>query len=261
MRSQATKISKAKRNARFGGWCVCLAALAPLAGGCSHDRTAPHRDVAVVGVAAPEPPFFLTGPISVLLTNSEGWSARVLARNAAGPDPEKSAFGELLCQGSRLHYAPSQEEPQGQHAPAGGFSYVWDVAQNRGYLLSETLQGFTPLTGKTQVTNLIETAAQARPEKIEGHRCKQQEVLVKTSDGGTAVFRVWQAADLKGLPVRISSVTTDLPTTLTFSRIRLGPPAGESFEPPAGFTKYDSPSAMIDELAIRDRNFKRKLEP
>jgi hypothetical protein len=261
MQFRATKISNLKRGAWFGGCCGCLATLVLLAGGCSHDRASTSRDGAFAGVTAPQPPFFLTGPMALLLTNSEGWSARVLARGAAGPDSEKPAAGELLCRGCRLRYAPAREESKGPHALAGGFSYLWDVAQNCGYVLSETLQAYAPLTTKTQVTNIIETPAQAPPEKIEGHPCRQQEVLVKTGDGETAVFRVWQATDLKGLPVRINSVTTDPPVMLTLSRIRIGPPAGESFEPPASFTKYASASAMLDELVIRDRNYKRKLEP
>jgi hypothetical protein len=213
----------------------------------------------LTGLVTPEPPLFLMGPVAPLLTNTLGFSARVTFTSAGGGKGPVS--GELLGRGNWLLYAPGQEEKSETKAPAGGFSFLWDVAEHRGFVLSETLQGYAPVSAKTTPTNWVAVPVQAPPERLDGHPCRLEEALVQMSNGSNAVFRVWRAGDLRQFPARLTSLVADEPLTLNFSRIRLAVPPPELFAPPASFTQYPSPAVLVDELAIRDRNARRKPEP
>ena len=72
------------------------------------------------------------------------------------------------------------------------------------------------------------------------------------------VFRVWRAADLKGLPLRIQCPSGGVPLTLTLSKVSLEAVPNDLFLPPNGFTKYESPEAMMTEMALRRVNLSRK---
>jgi hypothetical protein len=63
---------------------------------------------------------------------------------------------------------------------------------------------------------------------------------------------------LKGLPLRITRVSTGPPLTLTLSKIRLETLPDELFLPPDGFVKYDSADALMNELASRQQTLKRR---
>jgi hypothetical protein len=245
----------------FGTSCVWLALLgAALAlAGCAGGGAAKEdREAAFIGVATPYPPAFLTGPASILLTNSGGYTAHVVLNSGADELTKTPASGELLCLGPWLLYAPGQETPADKRTTAGGFTFLWNVAESRGFLLSETLQGYAPIGDSVRPTNFVAVPAEAAPERLEGHPCQLEDVLVHMSDGTNAAFRVWRAGDLKAMPVRLISLAASAPVSLTLSRIRLSPPSPELFAPPASFTKYANPAVLADELAIRDRNLRRK---
>ncbi len=203
----------------------------------------------------PEAPLFLNGQMAVLLTNTDGFSAHVVLSSGK----TELAAGELLCRGSRLLFAGTIGPVKEKRSRAGGISFIWDLAGNSGYLLSEPLQGYAPISSTVRVTNLVTHAADAKAAqvRIEGHPCVEEEATVGSSDGSTAVYRVWRAADLKGLPVRISSGAEPAARTLNLTKIKLSVPAADLFQPPDGFTKYDSAEAMMNEQAIRQQTLRQ----
>jgi hypothetical protein len=209
-------------------------------------------------VATPHPPQFFTGPVSLLLTNSGGFGAHLEAQGLAVADSERSSKGQLLVRGSKLFYAPDQEETEGGPKQLGGYSFVWDVASNQGYVLSEALQAYAPLSSNLSVTNLSIQATKGATQKISGHQVEAAAVILEKSDGGALQFEVERAVDLRGVPVRVESVTNAMTLTLTLSKIHLETPPADAFAPPEGFTKYASPEAMADELAARQHNLRRK---
>jgi hypothetical protein len=234
-------------------------ALALAAGGCSHSQDKDAREAARTGIYSAPFPAFLNGPMAVLLTNSGGFSARAMVQTEPAAAPEEGARpGQLFCRGSRLLYVPDPSESTEKGAHSGGFSFIWDTAENRGYVLSEALQGYAPVASNVQATNIVAQANQAAPRKFAGHSCVPEDATVLMSDGSTTVFQVLRATDLKGLPVRVISVTRNAPLTLNLSKIRLEPPPNDLFAPPDSFTRYNSPEVMVDELAIREHNLKHK---
>jgi hypothetical protein len=211
----------------------------------------------MLGVSTPQPPPFLAGPMAVLLTNAGGFSARVTVESEFSPGPEGPKSGQLLCRGSKLLFAPEVKQGGKKDSRLGGFLFSWDVAAGRGYVLSEPLQGYAPGASTLQATNIVRRPIQGAPQILDGHLCVPEEVTLEASDGLAATFQVWAAKDLKGLPVRITPAPNSSLPTVSLSNIRLELPAEDLFAPPDGFTKYNSPENMVDELAIRRRNLKR----
>ena len=234
---------------------LCCAAIIPFLAGCSGR----HKDLipsfASTAAFAPPAPPFLSGPAAVLLTNPPGYSAHVVLSNSLDAYPAKSASGELLARSGKLLFAPEPEKPH-KGSVAGRFSFIWDVRAVRGYLLSEALQAYAPISAGLAASNVIDQSS-GRLAKIEGHACEEKRVLVQATDGSTPTFEVARALDLSSIPLRLSAGSNSALWTITLSKVRIKEPPAELFEPPDGFTRYSSPEAMMTELIIRQHNLKR----
>lgn len=235
------------------GWAVLV--LATLAAGCAHSRNKNR-----LGLIPPPLPPFLTGPMAVLLTNTPGFAGRVALEFGSPADPAETISGQLLCRGPKLLFEPDANSPLGKRFRAGGFVFLWNVAERGGWLVSEALQGYAPISSQVQVTKVIIHAATAASEQVDGHACQETEVEVASADGSTR-FQVWRATDLNAIPLRIASATDTRPLRLSLSRLQLEVPSDRVFLPPAGFTRYDSAETMMAEMAMRQENLWRKPAP
>jgi hypothetical protein len=236
----------------------CLTAVVAIIAGCSARHDAVMRQGGFTRVVMPRPPAFLTGPAALLLTNVAGFSARTEVREENSLSTQSSSSGELLARGKKLLYAPDSDESTDTQRQPGGYSFIWDTAESRGYVLSEALQGYAPVSSALHVTNIEISASKAGAQRISGHPCEAATATVQSADGATVDFELLRALDLKGLPVQIQATTQPSPLKLTFSKIRLEAPPADVFSPPDGFTKYTTPEAMADELAARQNNLKRR---
>jgi hypothetical protein len=208
----------------------------------------------------PATPLFLNGPMALLLTNTDGFRARVVFESAAPSGITQTTAGELMVRGSKLLFAPEPTILAKRQPRSEDTAFIWDVNENRGYLLNDPLQAYAPISSSRQFTNVTAGAAlnNTSLEKVAGHPCQASEVIVTASDGVATVFRVWRAADLKELPLRIQCPSGGVPLTLTLSKVSLGAVPNDLFLPPNGFTKYESPEAMMTELALRRVSLSRK---
>jgi hypothetical protein len=235
---------------RLGG-CVVAAAL--LATGCAHSR-----DKNRIGLIPPPVPLFLSGPMGVLLTNTTGYSCRVVMTTGSPPVPGETVSGQLLCRGSQLLFAPDANSPAGKRFARCQFSFVWEVGAQRGYMLSEALQGYAPISSQVQATNVVALASRSASEEVGGHRCQRTDVQVESNDGSKAPFQVWRAPDLNAAPLRIATAAPGRSVVVNFSKIRLEVPSSRLFVPPEGFTAHDSAETLMAEMAMRQENLKRK---
>ena len=233
----------------------CLAALTLILAGCSHSRKA--EESGFTRMFAPQAPAFLNGPVGALLTNSGGFSAHVVLETEDLVARQNGGSGQLFCQGSKLFFAPEPKGADGKPAREAGFGFIWDVASSSGYVLSEALQGYAPFTSAQRATNLVVTA-KGLVDKVGSQESESSEITVQMSDGSNPKFQVWRAMGLNGLPLRITTITNAVAFTIRLSNVRLGPAPADLFAPPNGFTKYNSPEAMVDELAARKLNLRRK---
>jgi hypothetical protein len=242
----------------LGSCLFCLAAaLALVAVGCSGVREKARRQ-GLMRVVTPHPPSFLTGPASVLLTNSGGFSAWLEVQAQSTFETDRASSGQLLGRGTKLLYAPESDETTDTHHKPGGYSFIWDVAESKGYVLSEALQGYAPVSAVLHVTNVAIDIGQSAAQRISGHPCESARATVRMLDGSSAGFELFRAIDLNGFPIKIESATNAMVFTLNLSKIRIEQPQADIFSPPEGFTKYPTPEAMADELAARQNNLRRR---
>jgi hypothetical protein len=76
-------------------------------------------------------------------------------------------------------------------------------------------------------------------EVVDGHPTKIEEVTVEGMDGKTIRSKVWQAEDLKGIPVRIESYVGKITLRATFRDVVIGTPPKSLFEVPTRCTPYE----------------------
>ncbi len=205
-------------------------------------------------------PEFLNGPAVALLTNSGGYSAHVatdIVRPYAGG---KALSGALLQRNGRLVFQPDQIVVK-KKRPTAGLIFIWDANLRQGWTMSEALQGYAPVEGALSATNVQFDSAAGIPEMIDNHPCHRYEARVGCSDGSVALYKVWQADDLRHFPVRIQSDTGGKPMTLDFSDVLFDPPSETLFNPPDGFVRYSSPVALMNELIIRETTVGEEHEP
>ncbi len=93
------------KRLRIGGAWACAAgvALLLLMSGCAHSRYGASYIGAAEGIQAARPPAFLTGPMGVLLTNTQDFSAKAVFFQQPGQGRPLS--GDLLCRGTKLLFA------------------------------------------------------------------------------------------------------------------------------------------------------------
>ena len=76
-------------------------------------------------------------------------------------------------------------------------------------------------------------------EVVEGHRTKVETVLVAGPDGRKIESRVWEAQDLKGIPVKIESRVNGINLQAVYRKIVIGSPSADLFAVPAKCTPFE----------------------
>ncbi len=199
-----------------------LAALALFAGGCAHTGSTVDPAREPVQMLLPKLTVAVTGPAAGLLTNLDGFDCQFSVNFGAPGQDELTVNGALHERGGKLCFAPVFKAARRKALDAGGFIVIWDPAGRQGYVLSDALQGFAPV--------VADAPAAKAPE-----------------------LQVERAKDLNGLAIRIQSTDESRPFTLTLSGIKPGLPPEGMFAPPDGLTKYASETALLEELAARQR--------
>ena len=88
-------------------------------------------------------------------------------------------------------------------------------------------------------------------ETVDGHRCVKNNVIVTGKDGTPHESTVWNATDLKNFPVKIQTTDQGHEMTMIFKDITIATPGASLFEPPSGYTKYDSMPAMMQAMMMK----------
>lgn len=227
---------------------LSLPALALIAG-CSSSID-PQRDSAALEV-----PAFLSSPGMALVTNTDGFTAQVEVQTPVSAGT-KTISGKLLGRGSKLLFVP---DVSGSRHASQQTSFIWDVAENRGYVLNEALQAYAPYSVSARIISATVDDV-AVSDNISGHRCRRGEASITTSETTDAKFTVWRATDLKGFPMQIKAVSGM--TLIHFSKVNFERVGSSLFVPPDGFTRHTSPEAMLGTLLERQVSTRKKsFEP
>lgn len=90
----------------------------------------------------------------------------------------------------------------------------------------------------------------AGTETLEGHSCKVENVVVTRADGKTIESKVWEADDLKGVPVKIVSQTEHGKLLAVYRDIAFGPLDKALFTPPDKCTPYEKMGQVVEDKTI-----------
>jgi len=238
-------------RAKFAG-VVVVGTLSGLVAGCAHHREFSGTEQRALAT----PPAFLTGPMALLLTNANSYNAEIIVENPSAWGSTQAIRGDLTSAGSKLAFQ-SELPKASRKNTQGTMVFVWDTSQGSGYALNDALQGYAPYSGNVQFTNVVADKQNPLTERIAGHECQREMAMAFGNDGTTNFLQVWRAADLHGFPMRVSAGSNATASVLTVMKIQFGQPA-EFLMSQEGFTKYDSPDAMVTELVARQHNFSRK---
>jgi hypothetical protein len=87
-------------------------------------------------------------------------------------------------------------------------------------------------------------------EIVDGHPCVKYRLdLPKERGAGEAAF-VWQATDLKNLPIQFRTTLKGDTYGLLFRQIKDAPPEARYFEAPAEYAKISGPAALLQNLLL-----------
>lgn len=217
--------------------------------GCASNQ--PNGFAGGPDVLLPQLTSLLTGPVGVLLTNGNAFSSEFSM--TFEEDLEHPISGQILVRGGKILLEAVFATKKKKSAVTGEFGLIWDAASNRGYVLSEALQGYAPLNNVIRYTNILTQVVTSPVERIEGHPVDKANVTVMSSDGQNMAFQLMRAQDLGGLPIQTKTLNSFQAFTLVLSEIRSEISAEDLFMPPDGFTKYESELAMLNELEIRQQ--------
>lgn len=228
------------------------ASLFGLVAGCAHHKEFTGTEQRALAT----PPGFLTGPMALLLTNGNSYSAQIVYETRTAWGSTQAIRGSFVGAGSKLAFEPELPKASRKNTQ-GTMVFVWDAAQSSGYALNNALQGYAPYPGTARFTNVVALGQESVSERIAGHECRRESAMVFGDDGSTNLVQVWRGADVGGFPMRMSAGSNVTANVLTITRLQLGRPA-ELLMSQEGFTKYESPDAMVTELVAREHNFSRK---
>jgi hypothetical protein len=237
----------------FAAAFLCLTAA--LISGCSSRHPGP-----LYHAGDENPPDFLGAPVTVVLTNLNGFSAHIVSTKTAPGSSPKTTSGDLLGREGRLVFQPTLPIKGKKMQREGGLFFIWDETRDSGYVLSEALQGYAPIKSEIEPPSLLGITNQDIQEIVDGHPCHRYQAAVQLDDGSQRHFTLWEADDVSHFPVRIEGDDGPEHMTWDFSDIRLEYPSQELFSPPDGFTLYASSVNMMNELILRDATLAKKRD-
>lgn len=221
------------------------------AAGCAHDN--PRNSVFAGGgmdALVPKLTSVTTWPLALLLTNGQAYEAE-FTMTLGGTEPPVKLSGQLLVRGGKLRLEGAFDKSNPRFKRTGDFGVIWDEAAHQGYVFSEAMQGYAPVSVMVRCTNLVTQVMAGKTERIEGHPVDKANATVMGSDGQTITVALTRAQDLGNLPLKIDSLSGSQAFALALSNIQALVPGEELFSPPDGFTKYQSQTAMLEELTSR----------
>jgi hypothetical protein len=88
-------------------------------------------------------------------------------------------------------------------------------------------------------------------ETVDGHKCVKNKVVVIDKEGAKHESTVWNAKDMKSFPIMIKTVEGGLAVTMHFKNVSFATPSASLFVPPAGYSKYASMQAMMQQEMMK----------
>lgn len=89
------------------------------------------------------------------------------------------------------------------------------------------------------------------PEKMEGHPCVKQRVVITDDKAEKHEATVWTATDLRGFPVCVATREGNDTVVMRFRQVQFTRADAKVFEPPAGYTEYADMQALMAGAVVK----------
>lgn len=91
----------------------------------------------------------------------------------------------------------------------------------------------------------------AGTEVVDGHPCKIENVLVTRPDGKMIESKVWEAQDLKGIPVKIESHIGEFTLSAVYRDISMETPDPQLFTAPEKCTPFEKMGQVVEQKIVK----------
>jgi hypothetical protein len=91
----------------------------------------------------------------------------------------------------------------------------------------------------------------AGTEVVDGHPCKIEKVVVTRPDGKTIESKVWEAQDLKGIPVKIESHVGEFTLSAVYRDISTETPDEQLFRAPEKCTPFEKMGQVVEQKVVK----------
>jgi hypothetical protein len=88
-------------------------------------------------------------------------------------------------------------------------------------------------------------------EVVEGHACQVENVVVTRPDGKTVESKVWEAEDLKGIPVKIESHVGNFTLTAVYRDVSVNAPDHALFTIPEKCTPFEKMGQVVEHTTLK----------
>ena len=193
-------------------------------------------------------------------------SSAIVARAQDSGDPWKFPdFSAIQLMGPERHPLPAKVYWSGTsmrvdltpalghlYLPASGKVYRLTVYpdKTRGCVVMKTDQAKAVQSPLELLQGTKVKRTPAGTETVEGHSCKVENVVVTRADGKTIESKVWEADDLKGVPVKIESQTEHGRLMAVYRDIVLGTLDKAIFTPPDKCTPYEKMGQVVEKEVV-----------
>ncbi len=102
-----------------------------------------------------------------------------------------------------------------------------------------------PLPAEDKGQNQKMQKTQLGKETLDGHPCVKNKEVISDGKGQTLEATTWRATDMKDFPIQIQTTENGNTSIVHFAKVQFTKPDAADFEPPAGYTQYNSPQEMM----------------
>ena len=215
---------------------------------------------------APGGPHF-SGAMDKMFGENQAFSASLEVQMATGPGGATTMPGKLTFDSGKSRFDIDMTQAKGgQMSPdaaaqmkAMGMDHMMMIGRpdkKTAYIVFPGMQSYVvnPLSDSETTTApadfKVETTELGK-ETVDGHPCVKNKAIVTDKDGTPHESTVWNATDLKDFPVKIQTTDQGNEMTMLFKDITISKPDASLFEPPSGYAKYDSMSAMMQAVILK----------
>jgi hypothetical protein len=207
------------------------------------------------------------GAMDRLFGDNQSFSATLETQMTDAPGGTMTMPGKLMFDSGKSRFELDMTQTKGGQMPPDAAAQMKAMGMDRmvmigrpdkkvAYMVYPGMQSYVENALSDSETTTAPgdfkvTATELGKETVDGHPCVKNKVIVTDKNGTARESTVWNATDLQNFPVKIQTTEQGREMIMHFKDITITTPGASLFEPPSGYTKYDSMPAMIQAVMVK----------